>query len=278
MKLLKMKFCDCAEEEMISGDNYFVKGIKMSKVIYKNLLLFSCFLLLTFSQSFAADEKHNPENQKDRESYSIGYQVGLSIQKDGVEINFDMLIQGLRDAIDGKEPLLSEEEMKSLILDLKKKAAEEQMRKIQEARAENAEEAAKFLEENGIKEGVKTTESGLQYRILREGDGASPGPEDPVTAHYRGTFIDGTEFDSSYSRGKPQMFQTNAVIKGWTEALQMMKTGSKWEIFVPPQLAYGRGGMGERIPPNKLLVFEIELLAVEKKKETEENKAEERQQ
>jgi FKBP-type peptidyl-prolyl cis-trans isomerase FklB len=250
----------------------------MSRAFYKSLLLVCCFLLLAASLSFAADAKQKLENQKDKESYSIGYQVGLSMQKDGVEINFDMLIHGLQDAIEGKEPLLSEEEMKNLIVDLKKKAAEEQMRKIQEARAENAEEAAKFLEENGKKEGIKTTESGLQYRILREGDGASPGSEDFVTAHYRGTFIDSTEFDSSYSRGKPQTFQTNAVIKGWTEALQMMKTGSKWEIFVPPHLAYGRGGMGERIPPNKLLVFEIELLAVDKKKETEENKEEERQQ
>lgn len=250
----------------------------MSRAVYKSLLLVCCFLLLAASLSFAADAKQHLENQKDKESYSIGYQVGLSMQKDGVQVNFNMLIHGLQDAIEGKEPLLSEEEMKNLIVDLKKKAAEEQMRKIQEARAENAEEAAKFLEENGKKEGVKTTESGLQYRILQEGNGASPGPEDFITAHYRGTFIDGTEFDSSYSRGKPQTFQANAVIKGWTEALQMMKTGSKWEIFVPPQLAYGRGGMGERIPPNKLLVFEVELLAVEKKKEPEENKADEKQQ
>ena len=241
----------------------------MSGAIKKSFFFLSCFLVCAPSHLFAEDSEQIFANQKEKESYSIGYQVGLSIKSDGVEVEFDKLIQGLQDATDGKEPLLNGEEMRSLILDLKEKAREVQMRKIQEARVKNAAESEKFLEENGQKEGVKTAESGLQYRIVQEGGGASPGPEDFVTAHYRGTFIDGTEFDSSYSRGKPQTFQVDGVIKGWTEALQMMKVGSKWEIFVPPDLAYGRSGYGEKIPPNKLLVFEVELLSVEKKKETE---------
>jgi FKBP-type peptidyl-prolyl cis-trans isomerase FklB len=236
----------------------------MSGAIKKSFFIILCFLACTPSHLFAGDSEQTLTNQKEKESYSIGYQVGLSMRNDGVEVDFDKLIQGLQDATDGKEPLLGVEEMQSLIIALRDKAREVQMQKIQEARVKNAAESEKFLEENGKKEGVRTTESGLQYRIVQEGDGASPGPEDFVTAHYRGTFIDGTEFDSSYSRGKPQTFQVGGVIRGWTEALQMMKVGSKWEIFVPPQLAYGRGGSGERIPPNKLLVFEVELLSVEK--------------
>ena len=241
----------------------------MSGKIKKSFFIISCILISAPVHLFAGDSEQTLTNQKEKESYSIGYQVGLSMRNDGVEVDFDKLFQGIRDATEGKDPLISVEEMKSLILALKEKTQEVQMQKIQETRAENASEAARFLEENATKEGVKTTESGLQYRIVQEGDGVSPGPEDFVTAQYRGTFIDGTEFDSSYSRGKPQTFQVDNVIRGWTEALQMMKVGSKWEIFVPPQLAYGRGGLGERIPPNKLLVFEIELLSIDKKKETE---------
>ncbi len=233
-------------------------------------LFFPLILLLLTPAYLFAEEVPTLETQQDKESYSIGYQVGLSMKSDNVEVDFDRLNQGLRDAIDGNEPLLSGEEMRSLILALKEKTREVQMRKIQEARVENAEESEKFLAENGKKEGVKTTESGLQYRILKEGDGNSPGLEDSVTVHYRGTLIGGKEFDSSYARDVPQTLQTDGVIKGWTEALQMMKVGSKWEIFVPPDLAYGRGGQGEVIPPNSVLVFEIELLSIEQAKATEE--------
>jgi FKBP-type peptidyl-prolyl cis-trans isomerase len=186
------------------------------------------------------------------------------MKNDGVEVDFDKLIQGLQDAINDREPLLTNEEMRNLIVERREKVREDQLRKAQEERAKNAQEAVDFLEENDKKEGVKTTESGLQYLIITEGEGDSPNPEDMVTVHYRGTFIDGEEFDSSYAREKPQTFKANGVIKGWTEALQMMKVGSKWQIFVPPDLAYGRGGMGQRIPPNKLLVFEIELLSIKK--------------
>ncbi len=154
--------------------------------------------------------------------------------------------------------------MRKLIVDLRKKAREAQQRNLQELIVKNAQESEKFLAENRKKEGVKVTASGLQYRVLREGDGATPKPEDFVKVNYRGTFIDGKEFDSSYKKGEPARVQADGVIKGWTEALSMMKVGSKWQLFVPPELAYGRGGLGQRIPPNKVLVFEMELLAVEK--------------
>jgi len=235
---------------------------------YKWLLLLLVFLLLAPSYLFA-DENTALETQIQKESYSIGYQVGLSMKNDGVEVNFDKLVQGLQDAVNEQEPLLSNEEMRSLIVALKERAREVQMQKFREAVVKNAEESAKFLEENGKKEGIKTTDSGLQYKILKEGEGEIPQEEDFVTVHYRGTLLDGTEFDSSYSRGEPQKFQTDGVIKGWTEALQMMKEGSKWEIFVPPDLAYGKGGMPPKIPPNSVLVFEIELLSIDKDQETE---------
>ena len=234
---------------------------------YKRLLLPLVFLLLAPSYLFA-DENTALETQKQKESYSIGYQVGLSIKNDGVEINFDKLVQGLQDAVNEQEPLLSNEEMRSLIVERREKLKNDQMQKLLEIRAQNAEEAVTFLEENGEKEGVKTTESGLQYQIIKEGEENSPKPDDMITVHYRGTFIDGTEFDSSYSRGEPQLLQADNVIPGWREAMQMMKVGSKWKIFVPPALAYGRGGAGQMIPPNKLLIFEIELLSIEKKQDT----------
>ncbi len=233
----------------------------MPRNISARLFILSCLLLFTASHLYAADPEPTLENQKEKESYSIGYQVGMSIKTDDVDVDLEKLIQGLKEAIEGKKPLIEEKEMHRLILDLKKKARDVALRKYQEMIVKNAEESEKFLAENGKKDGVKTTESGLQYKILKEGDGALPKLEDSVTVHYRGTFIDGTEFDSSYAKGAPQTVQTDGVIKGWTEALQMMKVGSKWELFVPPDLAYGRGG-SDRVPPNKVLVFEMELLSI----------------
>lgn len=231
-------------------------------------LLILLFLLLLMPVHLQADDKIEAfESQNEKESYSIGYQVGISIKVDGVEVDFNKLILGLHDALDGKEPLLDVAEMKKLIVNLKQEARKTQLRKIQESIVQNAEESKKFLEENAKKEGVKTTDSGLQYIILNEGEGLSPELQDQVTVHYRGTFIDGKEFDNSYAKGEPQTMQTDAVIKGWTEAIRMMKAGSKWKIFLPPELAYGRSGLGEKIPPNKVLVFELELLAIEKKKD-----------
>ena len=239
----------------------------MSGKIRVGIWVLSCLILMTAYDVRAQDPAKAPESQKEKESYSIGYQVGLSMKTDGVEVDFENLIQGLHDAVDGTEPLLSQEEMRQLILDLKEKARNAQLRKVQEVIVKNAEESKAFLEKNAREEGVRTTGSGLQYVVLSEGKGDSPGAKDKVTVHYRGTFPDGTEFDSSYARGEPSSFQTDGVIKGWTEALQMMKVGSKWRIILPPELAYGRGGSGSKIPPNKVLLFEIELLSVEKGRE-----------
>jgi FKBP-type peptidyl-prolyl cis-trans isomerase FklB len=252
----------------VKNDNFSRKeggtGIVTTRVVSKGLLMCLCFSLIASIRLFAGELTSAPETQKDRESYSIGYEVGLSMKTDGVEVNFDRLIQGLEDAINNREPRLTTDEMRKLIVDLKKKSREVQMSRIQEQIVKNAQESEKFLEENKKKEGVKTTGSGLQYRVLKEGEGITPKPEDFVKVNYLGTFIDGREFDSSYKKGEPIRIQADGVIKGWTEALSTMKVGSKWQLFVPPDLAYGRSGMPGRIPPNKVLVFEMELLAVEK--------------
>lgn len=236
----------------------------MLKAILTGLLLFSLILVPASSPLFAAGPASALQTQKEKESYSIGYEVGRSMRTDGVDVDSGILTQGLEDAINQKEPRLKDEEMRKLIVDLRKKAREAQLRKVQEQSVQNAKESEQFLAENRKKEGIKVTESGLQYRILKEGDGPVPGPEDFVKVNYRGTFIDGKEFDSSYAKGEPARVQADGVIKGWTEALAMMKVGSRWQLFVPPELAYGRGGLGQRIPPNKVLVFDVELLSVEK--------------
>lgn len=226
--------------------------------------IFLCCSGLAASHLFAAEPAPALKTQNERESYSIGYQVGQSIKTDGVEVNFEKLVQGLQDAIKDKEALLSTDEMVKLIVDLKKKANEAHIRNVQDQVAKNEQESKKFLEENKKKEGIKTTDSGLQYKVLKEGVGIIPKPEDFVLVNYRGTFIDGKEFDSSYAKGEPLRVKVNGVIEGWAEALSLMKVGSKWQLFVPPDLGYGVSGLGQKIPSNKVLLFEMELLGVEK--------------
>ena len=220
---------------------------------------------LTTNTVVAGGPAQLPQTQKEKESYSIGYQFGVGMKSDSVDADFQNLLKGLHDAMDGKEPSLEREEMKRLILDLKKRGRELALRRAQEQIVGNAKESERFLDENGKRPGIRTTASGLQYKVLREGSGVRPGPQDRVRVHYRGTFTDGKEFDSSYTKGEPQTIEVDGVIKGWTEALQLMKAGSKLQLFVPPALAYGRSGLEPKIPPNKVLVFEIELLSVEEK-------------
>jgi FKBP-type peptidyl-prolyl cis-trans isomerase len=212
--------------------------------------------------SMAGEQTQTLESQSQKENYSIGYQIGIGMTYDRVAVDYDSFLMGLRAATSGSEPSLSREEMKTLIIDIKKASRDARLKEMQELVVKNAEEAKKFLEQNAGKDGIKTTESGLQYKVLRQGDGPSPTVDDFVRVHYRGLFPDGKEFDSSYAKGEPQIFQTDGVIKGWTEALQLMKVNSKWQLFIPPELAYGRGGLEGKIPPNKVLIFEIEILAI----------------
>jgi FKBP-type peptidyl-prolyl cis-trans isomerase FklB len=216
-----------------------------------------------FSVSFA-EEKLELKDQKNKESYSLGYQFGQSLKSQGVDINLDIYASGIRDALGGKEPQMSQEEIRATIMELQRRVMATQQKELREKAAKNLEEGKKFLVENQKKEGIKTLPSGLQYKILTEGSGKTPKAEDTVTVHYKGTLIGGAEFDSSYKRGQPATFQVKGVIKGWTEALQLMKEGAKWQLFIPPELGYGERGAGP-ISPNSTLIFEVELISVKQK-------------
>jgi len=210
-----------------------------------------------------AEEKLELKNRKDKESYSLGYQFGQYVKSQGVDINLEVYTSGIKDALGDKDSLMSKEEIRATIKDLQQRVKAEGQKEMKEKAARNLEEGKRFLAENQKKEGIKTLPSGLQYKVLAEGSGKTPQATDAVTVNYRGTLIDGTEFDSSYKRGQPATFKVNGVIRGWTEALQLMKEGSKWQLFVPPDLAYRERGAGRNIPPNSALIFEVELISVQ---------------
>jgi FKBP-type peptidyl-prolyl cis-trans isomerase FklB len=209
-----------------------------------------------------AQDKPQLKDQKDKASYSIGYDIGETFKKQNVDLNADTLFGGLKDALAGKEAALSKEDREKTLQAFQKEMMEKQMTASKEAATKNAAEGEKFLAENKKKDGVKTTASGLQYKVLKEGSGPSPKETDTVVTNYKGTLIDGTEFDSSYKRNEPATFPVNRVIKGWTEALQLMKPGSKYQLFIPAALAYGERGAGQLIGPNATLIFEVELLSI----------------
>jgi FKBP-type peptidyl-prolyl cis-trans isomerase FklB len=214
--------------------------------------------VLSLASTGFGQDKPQFKDLKDKVSYGVGLNVGANFKKQGQELNPDALLAGLKDALSGKQPALSEAELKDTM-----EAWNKQMEEKQKVAGEkNIAEGAKYLEENKKKSGVKTTGSGLQYKVLKEGSGAQPKESDTVSVNYRGTLTNGTEFDSSYKRGQPATFPVNGVIKGWTEALQLMKTGSKYQLFIPSSLAYGERAVGPDIGPNSTLVFEVELLEV----------------
>ncbi len=202
------------------------------------------------------------KDEKQKSSYALGMDLGNQLRKLGLDVDPTVFGRGLADALAGKKTLLTEEEARvavtALQTEMKRKQAE--MRRMGVEDSKKAGEA--FLAENKKREGVVTLPSGLQYRIVKAGDGKKPTIEDTVVCQYRGTLIDGTEFDSSYKRNQPATFPVKGVIKGWTEALQLMPVGSKWQLFIPPSLAYGEAGSGSAIGPNTTLLFEIELLSV----------------
>src|SRR5215831_9257654 len=206
---------------------------------------------------FGQEKSSQLKDQKDKVSYSIGMQIGFNLGRQKVDINPDILASGIKDAIAGK-PQLTPDQVKDIMAQFEKDLEQKQ----KEVAEKNKNEGAKYLEENKKKPGVKTTASGLQYKVVKEGTGPQPKATDMVTVNYRGTLIDGTEFDSSYKRNAPATFPVNGVIKGWTEALQLMKQGSKYQLFIPSNLAYGERAMGPDIGPNATLIFEVELQEV----------------
>ena len=213
-----------------------------------------------------------PTEKRDKISYSIGADIGANLKRSDIDINAEYLAQGIRDAITGKT-VLTEEQMKATLQEFQSEMQAKMQAKQQEAESKmkadapkNKEASDKFLEENKKKEGVKTTSTGLQYKIITTGTGEKPKATDTVTVNYRGTLINGTEFDASEKHGGPATFPVTGVIPGWTEALQMMPVGSKWQLFIPPSLAYG-----ENAPPsigaNQALIFDVELLGIKKGEE-----------
>ena len=202
------------------------------------------------------------ENSDQRLSYGIAFGLGQRMAQDGMPMDIDAFAAGFRDGAEGKEGKMTQEEIAAEMQAYQEKMMAEQQAAQSALGDANLAAATAFLEENKAREGVVVTDTGLQYEIIEAGEGAKPGAEDTVEVHYRGTLVDGTEFDSSYKRGETVTFGVGQVIPGWTEALQLMPVGSKWNLYIPPELGYGAGGAGQMIGPNSALVFEVELISI----------------
>jgi FKBP-type peptidyl-prolyl cis-trans isomerase len=200
---------------------------------------------------------------KDKFSYALGMNLGANLHKQAVPVDANILARGLKDALAGGKTLLTDDEARAALMQVQKDVQQKQQEKMQQAAEANKKEGDAFLVANKGKEGVVALPSGLQYKILKDGTGPKPAASDSVVCNYRGTLINGTEFDSSYKAGQPVTFPVNGVIKGWTEALQLMPVGSKWQLFIPSDLAYGERGAGTDIGPGATLIFEVELLSIQ---------------
>jgi len=226
-----------------------------SRIFLSALLIILAMVTLAFGE----DELKNKE---DKLSYALGLNIGNSFKQQSIEIKPDIFLKGIKDAFAGGKQLLSDDEVREIMVVLNKELTQKKAEATKKMAEKNKEDAVTFFAENMKKEGIKTLTSGLQYKIMTEGTGKNPKATDTVTVNYRGTLIDGKEFDSSYRRGEPATFPVNGVISGWTEALQLMKAGAKWQLFIPSNLAYGEKGAGNLIGPNAALIFEVELISV----------------
>ena len=216
------------------------------------------------------------KTRKEKFSYALGMNIGnglgANLKKQSVEVDANLVAQGLKDSMGDGKTRLTEDEAKAVLTEVQNEVRQQQQGKAKEAADKNKTEGETFLTTNKSKDGVVTLPSGLQYKILTEGTGAKPTAADTVVCNYRGTLLDGTEFDSSYKRGQPATFPVGGVIKGWTEALQLMPTGSKWQLFIPANLAYGEKGAGGDIGPGATLIFEVELISIQDKGKDQEKK------
>lgn len=239
-------------------------------------MLFRFFVILglgLIADSACGADTADLKTQKDKVSYSIGLDIGGKFKKQSIDIDPDLLVRGIKDGLSDAKPLLTEGEIKTVMTAFEKEMQSKAIAQMKELGDKNMKEGSAFLAENKKKEGVVTLPSGLQYKVITAGTGKKPSATDSVTTQYRGTLVDGTEFDSSYKRGQPATFPVTGVIPGWTEALQLMPVGSKWQLFVPPNLAYGPRGAGQTIGPNATLIFEVELLSIKEKPAASKSKA-----
>ncbi len=224
------------------------------------------FGLLLVANTVLAAKNLELKTPKDKASYAIGMDMGNSLKKNGVDVNPDALAKALKDVLTDQKTQLTDQEAGTILADMQKEMQGKRQEKMKIQGEKNKTEGTAFLAENMKKEGVKTLPSGLQYKVLTEGGGKSPSATDTVTVQYTGRLVDGTEFDSSYKRGQAATFAVTGVIKGWTEALQLMKEGGKWQLFLPSALAYGETGtVGGPIGPNAVLIFDVELVSIQAK-------------
>lgn len=217
-------------------------------------------LILTVSALVGCTKEADLSEHKSQYSYAIGHQIATNMKNQGVDLDADAFSLAVKDVLSGNDKRMSEKDRRDAI----RKMSEMRREKDMKAAEDNLKKGKDYLEANKARPGVKTTKSGLQYKVVKDGSGKKPKKSDVVEVHYRGKLIDGTEFDSSYKRNRPAEFPVDAVIAGWTEALQLMKTGSTWELTIPADLGYGERG-NPRIPGNSVLIFEVELLGIKKK-------------
>jgi FKBP-type peptidyl-prolyl cis-trans isomerase len=217
---------------------------------------------MLFAAQAGAAETPALQTRKDKVSYGLGVDMARNFTRLGMEFDADVMVKGFKDALAGEKLLMSEEDLRATLTAYQKELMEKHMQATKLSGEINKKEGDAFLAANKTKEGVVTLPSGMQYKILKAGDGRKPTAADMVECHYRGALINGTEFDSSYRTGKPATFKVTGLIPGWTEALKLMPVGSKWQLFIPPQLAYGERGAGRDIGPNATLIFELDLISI----------------